>query len=458
MKTVNLIAVLFLTSLLSAQPIEQNPGLILEKIISNINKSIPEHPSSYNLRTNPIKRMDSIISIYVGTTVGRDTKWEYEYDVSNNPIEEKTYYRTDSTQAWEYSAYRERIYNTNDQLTELTFLWGWSATANEYHSGFKYEFVYDNNLIAEELVSIFDKPSQSWENYLKYLRSFNASGLEIQEVTYQWFNGQWELLDKFLTTYNTNNSIALYEEFQYNGFNMAWEPSSKTDYFYNTNDTLIQTIVFDYASNGWEYYLKYDFTYQSSGFLGGSVFSEWKPSGWENSAKSEYVNDQFGNTTSRITSVWDLVGNWHISQRDQYVYDSNFPYATLVTFLSEEECRHQLLSSAHESLNTVSYPTLEPEHNRTYYWSDLFSTNIHSVPILEELTVYPNPATSFLHFELPKSTLPASIVLYNSIGQQVINQSLTGGKLQLSDLPTGPYSYLVQQEKKIYSGTVIIKQ
>lgn len=47
----------------------------------------------------------------------------------------------------------------------------------------------------------------------------------------------------------------------------------------------------------------------------------------------------------------ELLQSWEPRKRELYTYDSNFPYDELATFLSEEECRHQLLTSTFEEVN-----------------------------------------------------------------------------------------------------------
>lgn len=91
-----------------------------------------------------------------------------------------------------------------------------------------------------------------------------------------------------------------------------------------------------------------------------------------------------------------------------------------------------------------------------YYWTD-FITSTESIQPNSGLTFFPNPASDFLQFELPNIAKPATVRLYNASGQQIINQQLTDGKLQLPDLPTGFYCYLIQQDGKSYSGKVIVE-
>ena len=63
--------------------------------------------------------------------------------------------------------------------------------------------------------------------------------------------------------------------------------------------------------------------------------------------------------------------------------------------------------------------------------------------------VYPNPATTQLHIT---STIPATFVLYNLLGQVVEQASLGGGTVQVSvlGLPAGTYFYqIINPQKQI---------
>jgi hypothetical protein len=84
-------------------------------------------------------------------------------------------------------------------------------------------------------------------------------------------------------------------------------------------------------------------------------------------------------------------------------------------------------------------------------------TGIETSGILsDEIVAYPNPAFDNLYFRLPpESTLPHTITLHNSLGQEVYCTHFPAGvlpKLSVSSLPPGIYFYSVLDDNKHFLG------
>jgi hypothetical protein len=84
-------------------------------------------------------------------------------------------------------------------------------------------------------------------------------------------------------------------------------------------------------------------------------------------------------------------------------------------------------------------------------------------PPVEEVRVYPNPATSEVTVSLPSGTGPGSFTLYNATGQQLRSWALSAGQQEarfgLEGLPQGMYFWQAEQKgKALGSGKLIIQK
>lgn len=82
-----------------------------------------------------------------------------------------------------------------------------------------------------------------------------------------------------------------------------------------------------------------------------------------------------------------------------------------------------------------------------------------NVPEIEKnnLTVYPNPATNKFTVDLGNDE-KANIQLFNLVGQQVYNETITGSaQVNVSNLHSGVYMLKVNQNGKVTTTKVVVK-
>ncbi|WP_417351523.1 S8 family serine peptidase [Flavobacterium alkalisoli] len=73
-----------------------------------------------------------------------------------------------------------------------------------------------------------------------------------------------------------------------------------------------------------------------------------------------------------------------------------------------------------------------------------------------DFILYPNPAKDVINIAFPDDFGQASITIYNSLGQVVINETITEEiPLSIKELTKGIYSYIIQSENKTKSGKLI---
>ena len=85
--------------------------------------------------------------------------------------------------------------------------------------------------------------------------------------------------------------------------------------------------------------------------------------------------------------------------------------------------------------------------------------NVHVNPKIEDLTVYPNPAsnnTVFIYIT-SKNNLNKNVEIYNVLGKKVFSNLLTSKALNISKLSTGVYLLKIKENDIIETRKLIIK-
>ncbi len=452
-KCLNLFLFLLISSLISAQSFFNDLNLSNEK-----QKEIYDlkNPSISLKKGVKIKQLDSLILEYNGsdtTFSGFARRDIFRYDSINNRTIEESYNKYGIGMPWEYGSRLENYYDTNDNLIERAYFEDWNSSNGTFDTRGRYVLSYNNNLLTEFVLSYWDSSSQTWIFDEKGIITYNTSGERLEIISQTNTNGQWEDASKWVYSYNTNNLVSLTELYYMTYGN--WEIDSKTDYTYNMNNDLTQELTSEMFNGNWENDYKLDISYP----VWGKVMenSDWDFSNWIVSNRLVQYIDAANNLANETYYQNDFATQTLVpSYSHNYVYDDAYPYAVLETTLTEEECRHQLLSYTHERANNNG--VLEPYLGGTYYWTDLVSAV--SEPLFtssDSHSVFPNPASDKLTITLENTLDPISVEFYNASGQRVISQQLTDHTLSLGDLPAGFYSYLIRQDGKAYSGKVIVE-
>jgi len=85
------------------------------------------------------------------------------------------------------------------------------------------------------------------------------------------------------------------------------------------------------------------------------------------------------------------------------------------------------------------------------------SSSTNDFARLEDLQVYPNPAVNEINIET-NGTGSKNVMVYDITGKRVINQSINGDRLDVSNLSSGMHTIRVEQNGKIGINKIMIQQ
>ncbi|MBP8850266.1 MAG: T9SS type A sorting domain-containing protein [Breznakibacter sp.] len=74
----------------------------------------------------------------------------------------------------------------------------------------------------------------------------------------------------------------------------------------------------------------------------------------------------------------------------------------------------------------------------------------------DEFTVFPNPATNFVMFQINEMPELARVAFYDLSGSVVLEQKLDNSPIELN-LPKGVYLYKISYANKTQTGKILIK-
>ncbi len=142
--------------------------------------------------------------------------------------------------------------------------------------------------------------------------------------------------------------------------------------------------------------------------------------------------------------------SWVIVVGDSSMYSSFNNFETLITQSQfNEEWYYDSLTEQSVYFASVSFDTIDVE----YAWRvDSLISSVKEVPAVGGFKLYPNPAQSEVTIELENSNIPATITVYNMVGQLMYEvQSETGTqRIGTNAWPQGLYIIEIEQAGQRY--------
>jgi len=356
-------------------------------------------------------------------------KTEYTYDSASNIASEISFIGNGNL--WVNIFKTEYSYNTMGQITERT-QYEWDM--NQWVPDWKEEYFYDlNNLLIMSVSQNWDSSQNSWNSSSKTENSWDSNGNMIELIGYYWDDqvNQWVMYWKEQNSFNTSNDITEIVAFYYD--QMQWNEDWKESFIYDSNGFLIQNIEYSYdqTNSVWINESKELFTVGIAGNREITTYYEWNHNlmQWEENWKEDLTHDTLFLTTDLILPLPLF------DDETGYLFSHKLD---LVEYFEWESASNQFQMDSRHSV----------------FYSDV-NTGIRE-HLNQSVKVYPNPATSFLNFDLYNKS-ESELGIFNIQGQLIY---LKNGRdhytVPVDKWSSGTYIFRVIQDNHVLNGKIIV--
>jgi len=369
-----------------------------------------------------------------------------------------------TTSQWEN--YRKHEYTYDSNGNNIVYIYSkWDSTTSQWENFYKREYTYDANGTRTSFISsLWNSTTTQWENYGKDEYTYDANGNMTFYLESSWesTSSQWRNMWKREYTYDANGNMTSYIRSHWNRTTSQWENSDKVEYTYdaNGNESIEIYSQWNSDSSQWENSDKYEYTYDANGKMTVYIYSEWNSttSQWENSWKGELTYDANGNNTVEIDSKWNsTTSQWENSYKYENTYDLGYLADDLIL---PDYLYYDFSVSVNKLTGYTEYDydgtTWVNKEERTFYYSDVSATSVPEVDN-NAYTVYPNPASESVTFEIPEPSINTTVDIFTIHGKKILSQRLNNHTVDVSNMSKGIYLYQLNIDNKIYNGKLIIK-
>jgi hypothetical protein len=369
------------------------------------------------------KKLDYTITASWDTTINM-MKWlkmQYSYDDNGNLSSETGFEGIDSS--------------------------GWGP--NQLIASFKHEHHYNTSL-QDTLLVLFkwDQSTRLWDSVYKSYLTYNDYGNVISAYNYDLSenNDPIPIVNKYEYSYNANGNLTSDRIYYFDWTAGQWVSSNKNEYSYDANGNIISRIFYDWdrTIGQWVYNINIEYHYDDYGNNTSTVYYHWEEntSKWVGYNKIEY--QYLTNGKKSLETYFDWIhsdSQWVSNSWLQFTYDDD-DNITLSKYFS------RLDDSQDEWFEEIAI---------YYYYLDLNPTLVTGLSE-SKISVYPNPASDYVVFDLPNISESATIELFDIQGKKVLELKLSENKqVSLSNLSKGLYMYKLSNVGIIYKGKLIIE-
>ena len=299
-----------------------------------------------------------------------ESKEENEYDFYGNRTLGSKYYWNTSSQTWVGNSKLTFKYDGTGNLIKQT-LYYWDNSVGDWYTFRKVEFKYDpNNLKINE--SAHTITTTGWLKTIDIDYQYSQSQKLTKRVAKWWDSSiqQWDKLDKFELSYNTNDSL-ISEKFSTKQGSDSWLARTKNIYQYDLNGNM--TYRARYFLNSTTYQLEkvasteYIFDFNNNLIEQKEIVWEGATTApWKFANTKSYTYNSNNELIERLHTYWSVANsNWYVASKVVAAYDAN-GYSTYTASLSWDTLTNQWDSTSKNfRAFDINGNMLQQEY---YYW------------------------------------------------------------------------------------------
>jgi hypothetical protein len=408
--------------------------VITSNKLNTFNRNIIKYNQLQNAISGAaVEKLDSTITINCNDSNNLTTpnaKYINTFDNAGNLIENSQFNWSAGSSAYIFAYKNDYTYDNQGRLltnTEDDSFYG-------SYFGTKYEYVY--NINGNDSISFgynLDQGTNTWiiEGKTKY--TYNGSNI-LTEMGYGWDSSanNWDLDSKTFHYFDSYKNDTLVEDYTYDNNNWIINHKQINQYTYNEAEIKTAKICFEISYN-----------------IGSTTIGM--------AQKNELTYDSYGNMLTNLSSRYNTdSGYYDLLDKSEYLYDINTsPKEVLMGNLLGYECYNKLIDTKYYDYTGSGF-VLAGKVN--FYYTNLTIETGNTQIANHSFSVYPNPATEYIKFNVPGSEGKLSVAIINLQGKTVLEKQVeNNAQVDVKGLINGLYLYKVTENSRTYNGKVIIK-
>ncbi|MFY7965890.1 MAG: T9SS type A sorting domain-containing protein [Chitinophagaceae bacterium] len=415
----------------------------------------------------------------------------------------------DSTSASYIKYYRttNSLLSNNATSQSLTQLWDEASKKwDNYQKGI-YGYTTSQTLPSTVLYQDYQTSNSSWLNSRLYTYTYDANGNNTNILIQEWktASSSWTNLFQNQYTFNTNNLMTSFLQLTWDVANSAWVNFNKIDYTYFPNNKLLQDSGKKWSgvNSGWIYTYRSQYFYDTNNFLKSWEYNTWDTTltSYQKSQQYEYVNNANGNAIQMLTLNWNGVF-YDTVFNDVNHYNACILPVKLISFNAQKvnskvyinwQTGEEINTSyfnIQRSLNSNSFENIgqinaESQRGNNYNFIDVLNTNLLHLNIYYRLeivdkngsksyssikeiypdndknvvTVFPNPATSYINIK----GLKIKQIQIKDIAGRILMKQVFANNNSIINIPTKSLSKgivlleIIHTDNTLHSEKIIIQ-
>ncbi len=342
----------------------------------------------------------------------------------------------------------DNINNDEHVLFDMSTTYSFNTTSGQYENSRQRVQYFTDNKVRELIYKKWHTITSAWKNSERYLYTYDNNGKMHSSVLQLWYSLQWTQDINSVLSYDQNNNVVQMNSTTYT-----------IDFVYDQDNNLVMIEDKTWSqSGGWSNNERKKYTYTNDD-VSEYVLEKWVNGAWVNDKKWEYTYDANDNVILATEYSWGVAA-WQKVTREDYTYDVNDNMlvqtvknwdAGAGAFVNRSRevrtyNKHNLITDITSfSWNGSSWVHADDDIIIRYYYEAYFPTNVNTVAINTQMTIYPVPATDNIHVSFGfNSGQDFSVVVADMTGKVVYTDQVTATAvydkvIPVHNIPSGTY-------------------